>query len=233
MWLLLVEDEQRLAHSLKRGLEEEGHIVDLAADGEEGKTLASINTYDALIVDWRLPRLDGRQLIEHLRAEGRTIPVLMLTALGSTDHKIAGLDAGADDYLTKPFSFEELTARLRALDRRSLLTNRDMALQIRTLKLDSIRERVSVNDNQLFLSPKEYALLELLMRNAGAVISRSQIADHAWGNAHYVRDNVIDVTISTLRSKLAEAQAHERSEDVVHIQTRRGVGYYLTSGTKP
>lgn len=235
MWILLVEDEARLAQSLRRGLEEEGHIVDCAADGEEGETLALANAYDALIVDWRLPRQDGKTLVERVRAAGRTYPILMLTALGDVDHRVAGLDAGADDYLAKPFSFEELAARLRALRRRPPLEAQEMVLRAGGLEMDTARRRVTRCGRQLFLSPKEYAFLELLMRNTESVISRTVIAERVWGDALYVSDNAIDVTVSNLRQKLAEARADAEPTDqrAVRIETVRGVGYCLALGDQP
>ncbi len=235
MWLLLVEDEARLARSLRRGLEEEGHVVDLAADGEEGEKLAHTNAYDALIVDWRLPKQDGKTLVERVRAAGRTYPILMLTALGDIDHRVAGLDAGADDYHSKPFSFEELMARLRALRRRPPLTAQETMLRAGDLEMDTSRRRVTLGGTQLFLSPKEYALLELLVRNAQSVISRIVIAKRVWGDALYVSDNAIDVTVSNLRHKLAEARtdAEPAKQGVVRIETVRGVGYCLASGDRP
>ncbi len=235
MWLLLVEDEARLARSLRRGLEEEGHVVDLAADGEEGETLAHANAYDALIVDWRLPRQDGKTLVEHVRAAGCTYPILMLTALGDVDHRVAGLDAGADDYLSKPFSFEELTARLRALRRRPPLTAQETMLRAGGLEMDTSRRRITLCGRPLYLSPKEYAFLELLVRNAESVISRTVIAERVWGNALYVSDNAIDATVSNLRHKLAQARtdAEPAKQRAVHIETVRGVGYCLSTGGQP
>ena len=251
MWILLVEDEKRLRESLCRGLEEEGHTVDGAADGEEGLAMAVANGYDVLIVDWRLPRRDGRALIEAVREAGRACPILMLTALGDTGHRVAGLDAGADDYLAKPFSFEELLARLRALGRRPPLMEQERVLTAGALTLDTDRRQARFREARLNLRPKEYALLLLLLRNPGRVLSRSVIAERAWGDAFYVSDNAIDVTVSSLRQKLEDARSGlgetetasdkpaaerpvaERLADddspspTARIETIRGVGYRL------
>lgn len=230
MWILLIEDEDRLATSLRRGLEEEGYVVDVAADGERGLDLALTNGYDVLIVDWRLPGRDGRSVVEHVRTEGKSCPVLMLTALGDIDHKVAGLDAGADDYLSKPFSFEELLARLRALLRRPPLAEQDRTLAVGPLVMDASRRRTTLHGTALNLRPKEYALLQLLLRNAGAVLSRTVISERVWGNALYVSDNAIDVTISSLRQKLEDGRApggDRAAPASPRIETIRGVGYRL------
>ncbi|QXD14326.1 response regulator transcription factor [Rhodocaloribacter litoris] len=230
MWILLVEDETRLAHSLKTGLEEEGYHVDLAEDGMEGETLALANAYDLLIVDWRLPRQDGKTLVERVRAAGRTMPILMLTALGDVEHRVAGLDAGADDYLPKPFKFEELLARLRALLRRPPLATQEHVLRRGPLEVDTRRRQATFQGTLLNLRPKEYALLEDFMRHPDEVISRTVMAERVWGDAFYVTDNVIDVTISGLRQKLAEAQPDLPETQAVRIETVRGVGYRLVVG---
>lgn len=231
MWVLLIEDEKRLASSIQRGLEEEGYVVDVAADGESGLDLALANGYDALIVDWRLPGRSGKAVVEALRREGRRYPILMLTALGDVDHRVAGLDAGADDYVSKPFSFEELLARLRALLRRPPLSQQDRKLKTGSLEVDTVRRRALLHDTPLNLRPKEYNLLRLLLRNAGDVLSRTVIAERVWGNALYVSDNAIDVTVSSLRQKLDDARSSGEapSKPVPQIETIRGVGYRLTT----
>lgn len=231
MWLLLVEDETRLAASLKRGLEEEGYTVDVAADGNEGYLQGQAHAYDLMVVDWRLPKRDGQTLVRQLRAEGCQAPILMLTALGGIDHRVAGLDAGADDYLTKPFAFEELLARLRALARRPGHVHKaDTWLKQGMLEMDTVRRRVTVGGNLLDLRPKEYALLEALLRHPEQVLSRTLLAERVWGNAYYVSDNVIDVSMSRLRQKLAEVQEH--NADAIQIETIRGVGYRLVAATE-
>lgn len=229
MWLLLIEDEKRLSASLKEGLEEEGYTVDVAEDGRTGEALALANAYDALIVDWRLPEQDGKTVIEHLRAAGRQVPILMLTALSDLDHRVAGLDAGADDYLPKPFKFEELLARLRALLRRPPLATQEQVLRQGALELDTRRREAVLGDERLDLRPKEYALLEDLLRHPDEVLSRTVIAERVWGDPFYVTDNVIDVTISSLRQKLADAQRTAGNDAALRIETIRGVGYRLVA----
>ena len=231
MWLLLVEDDKRLAGLVRRGMEEEGYTVDVASDGEEGETLALTSAYDGLIVDWRLPGQSGRRLVERLRAAGRTFPVLMLTALGDIEHKVEGLDAGADDYLPKPFAFEELFARLRALLRRGGAEREDLTVEAGPLRINTARMEASLAETDLRLRPKEFSLLTLLARNAGAVLSRTTLAERVWGTV-FTTDNVIGVTVSGLRQKLAEAQPDEDEAGKVSIQTVRGVGYRFVVGAR-
>lgn len=230
-WILLIEDEARLADSVRRGLEEEGFTVDVARDAREGEAMALTHAYDAFVVDWRLPYGDGKALVEALRVAARHEPVLMLTALGDVSHRIAGLDAGADDYLSKPFAFEELVARLRALLRRPPLQQQERTLRAGALMMDTAGRRVTLAGSQgealLNLRPKEYTLLELLVRNAGAILSRTVIAERVWGDALYVTDNALDVTVSGLRQKLADAERASGATEVPEIETVRGVGYRL------
>ena len=230
MWLLLIEDEERLATSLKSGLEEEGYLVDVAGDGATGEAMALANAYDALIVDWRLPTQDGKSVVERVRAAGREVPILMLTALADVEHRIAGLDAGADDYLPKPFKFEELLARLRALLRRPPLASQQDTLQVGPIEVDTKRRRATIGSRVIDLRPKEYALLEDFLRHPDEVVSRTVLAERVWGEAFYVTDNVIDVTISGLRQKLADAQSGSGPEHL-RIETVRGVGYRLAAET--
>ncbi|MEX0599921.1 MAG: response regulator transcription factor [Rhodothermales bacterium] len=227
MWILLIEDEERLANSLATGLEEEGHVVDVSGDGIEGQSMAMVNAYDALIVDWRLPGRDGKAVIENVREAGRKYPILMLTALGDVEHRVQGLDAGADDYLPKPFKFEELLARLRALQRRPPLAAQDDVLCEGSLEVDTKRRQAALNGNRLDLRPKEFALLEDFMRHPQEVVSRTVIAERVWGDPFYVSDNVIDVTISGLRQKLDDA--YDADTPKVRIETIRGVGYRLVN----
>jgi DNA-binding response OmpR family regulator len=227
MWILLIEDEARLANSLKTGLEEEGHVVDIAEDGMEGQSMAMANGYDALIVDWRLPRRDGKSVVENVREAGRKYPILMLTALGDVEHRVQGLDAGADDYLPKPFKFEELLARLRALQRRPPLAAQEDILREGALEVDTKRRQARLGGSRLDLRPKEYALLEDFMRHPQEVISRTVIAERVWGDPFYVSDNVIDVTVSGLRQKLADAS--DAGMPKMRIETIRGVGYRLVT----
>jgi DNA-binding response OmpR family regulator len=228
--LLLIEDEMTLAGPVKRGLEEHGYVVDLAHDGVEGEDRALSNEYDMLLVDWRLPRMDGLTLIGRLRTQGYSQPILMLTARRAIDDKVAGLDTGADDYLTKPFSFEELLARIRALLRRGPAETHNLEglqpvhLQLGGIAVDTSRRRVTVGQAPLQLRMKEYMLLELLLRYQGQVLSRSVIAERIWGSLYAVTDNAIDVTVSGLRQKLA---AFGPTQTRVVLETVRGVGYSL------
>lgn len=227
--VLIVEDERSLSDPMKRGLEEEGYVVDVASDGQTGLMEAMAEDYDVLIVDWRLPGLDGRTLVERLRAGKQAVPVLMLTAMRDVDHRIAGLDAGADDYLTKPFSFEELLARLRALRRRPSGASREAepdVIEVGPVRLDVPRRTVAVGPSTLELRPKEYRLLELLARRGGEVVTRTVIAERVWGAAFDVTDNAIDVTVSNLRNRLNDVAS---PGNAVVIATVRGVGYRLVT----
>ena len=234
MWILLIEDEARLADSVRRGLEEEGYRVDVAGDAEEGERLALANAYDAFVVDWRLPRGDGKTLVERIRAEGKEQPVLMLTALADVEHRVAGLDAGADDYLPKPFAFEELVARLRALLRRPPLSDVERVVRVGPLVLDGERRRATMTgpggEAVLTLRPKEYAMLEVFMRSADAALSRTVLAERVWGDALYVTDNALDVTVSGLRQRLDDAVRASGATGAPQVETIRGVGYRLVPG---
>ena len=236
MWILLIEDEARLAGSIRRGLEEEGYRVDVAGDAEAGEERALENAYDAFVVDWRLPRGDGKTLVERIRAEGKDQPVLMLTALSDVEHRVAGLDAGADDYLPKPFAFEELVARLRALLRRPPLSDQERTVTVGPLTLDGERRKVTMvgpkGEAVLNLRPKEYAMLEVFMRSADAVLSRTVLAERVWGDALFVTDNALDVTVSGLRQRLADAEKTSGAEEAPGIETIRGVGYRLVPGAE-
>ena len=230
--LLFVEDEADVAGPIKRGLEEEGYLVDWTKNGENGLTEALAGPYDVLIVDWRLPGLDGRRLVERLRGEGDQTPVLILTALQDVDHRVAGLDAGADDYLTKPFSFEELLARLRALTRRAHQEaaspdTQKTHLKAGALTMDTARRTVRYGAESLDLRPKAFRLLELLLRQKGTVVTRTTIAERVWGSLYDVTANAIDVTVSSLRQALQGADPAGDSFSRVTIETERGVGYRL------
>jgi two-component system OmpR family response regulator len=220
MRVLVVEDEIRMAVLLRRALEEEGHAVDVAADGPEGLWLATENAYGAIVLDVMLPGFDGVQLCRRLREAGIWVPVLMLTARDSVGDRVRGLDAGADDYLVKPFSLLELAARLRALARRDDRT-RPVILAEGDLKLDPAAKRAWRGQTELVLSPKEFSLLELFLRHPGTVLSRSQIIDAVWDFAYDGGSNVVDQYVNYLRRKIdVPFGRHD-------IETVRGMGYRL------
>jgi two-component system OmpR family response regulator len=220
MRLLIVEDEARMAELLERALREEGYAVDVATDGIDGLWLVNENDYDAVVLDAMLPGLDGFELCRRARTAGKWAPILMLTARESVDDRVRGLDAGADDYLTKPFSIEELAARLRALVRRGA-ANRPAVLTVGDLRLDPARRRVFRGDQELTLSPKELALLEFLMRRAGDVVTRTQILAHVWDFAYDGTSNVVDQYVGYLRKKVDRPFGRD------DIETVRGAGYRL------
>jgi DNA-binding response OmpR family regulator len=219
MRILLVEDEQSVAAFILKGLQEEAYAVDHAGDGVAGLRMAEEETYDAIILDVSLPELDGLSLCRKLRAQGVATPVLMLTARAAVPDRVRGLDSGADDYLTKPFAFDELLARLRALLRR----RRDplLELQVGPLRIDVLARRVTAGAQAVELRPKEYAILEYLMRNPGRILSRTQILENVWGYEFNPNTNLVDVHVKSLRQKLAEGGA----PDVIH--TVRGSGYRI------
>jgi two-component system OmpR family response regulator len=218
--VLVVEDEAKMADLIQRALQREGYAVDLAADGAEALWAAGETAYDAVILDAMIPEPDGFEVCRRLRAGDRWSPVLMLTARDGVEDRVRGLDAGADDYLTKPFALKELLARLRALTRRSLGA-RPVELQIGDLTLDTAEHVVRRGDSPISLSPKEFALLELFMRQAGEVLSRTYIVDHAWDFAYDGGSNVVDVYVRYLRRKIdVPFGRHD-------LETVRGVGYRL------
>jgi two-component system OmpR family response regulator len=220
MRVLVVEDEPKMARLVKRGLEEEGIAVDVADRGEDAIWMAGSTEYDVVVLDVMLPGFDGFEVCRRLRADEVWTPVLMLTARDAVEDRVAGLDTGADDYLVKPFSFEELLARLRALVRRGS-AERPAVLQAGDLRLDPATRRASRGDVEIALSQKEYALLETLMRRPGVVLSRLQLLEHAWDDTYENRSNVIDVYIRYLREKI------DRPFGTDTIETVRGVGYRL------
>jgi len=220
---LVVEDERRLAQVMRRVLEEEGHTVDLAYDGEEGLAMAMEGSHDVIVLDILLPELDGIEVCQSLRKNRVDTPVLLLTALDGLHDRVRGLDAGADDYLCKPFAFRELLARLRALSRRRVQAREPERLETADLVLDLNRRRAERAGRIIELSPKEFALLEFLMRNEGRVVTRTQILDHLWGYDHTTESNLVEVYVSYLRQKVDKG--HQRRL----IRTVRGVGYILGS----
>ena len=223
MRVLVVEDEARIARVLKRGLEEEGYAVDIAGDGPEGLWMATANPYEAVILDVMLPGFDGFELCRKMREAGIWAPVMMLTARDEIEDRVQGLDAGADDYLVKPFSLLELAARLRALARRDD-RSRPTVLVERDLKLDPAAKRVWRGDQEIDLSPKEFSLLELFLKHPGAVLTRSQIIDAVWDFAYDGGSNVVDQYVNYLRRKVdAPFGRHD-------LQTVRGMGYRLRLG---
>jgi DNA-binding response OmpR family regulator len=219
VYILVVEDERRLAQVVRRVLEEEGHTVDVAYDGEEGLAMAMEGSHDVVVLDILLPGIDGIEVCRRLRANHVDAPVLLLTALDAVDDRVKGLDAGADDYLPKPFAFQELLARLRALGRRRVQAREPDRLEHGELVLDLRRRRAERGGRIIELSPKEFALLEFLMRNEGRVITRTQILDHVWGYDYSPDSNLVDVYVTYLRRKV------DRGHDRKLIRTVRGVGY--------
>ena len=220
MRVLVVEDEARMAGLLKRALQEEGYAVDVAADGPEGLWLATENAYEAIVLDVMLPGLDGVQLCRRLREAGSWVPVLMLTARDGIDDRVRGLDAGADDYLVKPFSLLELAARLRALARRDG-RSRPAVLAEGDLRLDPAAKRAWRAGDRVRLTPKEFALLEFFLRHPGRVLTRSQIIEAVWDFAYDGGSNVVDQYVNYLRRKIDIPFGRD------DIETVRGMGYRL------
>jgi DNA-binding response OmpR family regulator len=222
MRVLVVEDEASIANFVRRGLYETGYAVDVACDGEEGLAYALVAEYDVLILDIMLPRMDGLEMLGELRRRGVKVPTLMLTARDTVEDRVEGLDAGADDYLVKPFAFPELLARIRALLRRPPLQT-DAVLSIADLEMDTVARQVRCCGHVIDLSPREYAVLEYLMRHPNQVLTRTQIGEHVWNFDFYNESNVVDVYIGYLRRKI------DRASDIPLIQTIRGVGYRIST----
>ncbi len=219
MRILVIEDEKKIASFIKRGLKEEGYVVDVAYDGEEGHFIATTNDFDLIILDLMLPKLDGMSVCKKIREEKITTPIIMLTAKGDVKDKVKGLDIGADDYITKPFDFQELLARTRAHLRKK--ESSSTQLQVGDLTANLLTHKVERAGQEIVLTPKEFILLEYLMRNAGTIITRTMISEHAWDINFDVSSNVIDVYINYLRKKIDEG--HKKKL----IQTIRGRGYLL------
>src|SRR5438093_8297548 len=223
MRILLIEDDQEAARLLARGLREEGWIVDIALSGESGDEMASVNAYDAIVLDWMLPDRDGIAVCQSLRESGLHAPILILTARDAIEDRVKGLNTGADDYLTKPFAFAELLARLHALLRRSDLI-RPLVLRVADLSLDPVSHRVTRAGVPVRLTPKEYAILEKLMRHVGEVVTRARLGEAVWESEHDSLTNLVDVHVSHLRRKV------DPEGTVPLIQTVRGRGYLIGQG---
>lgn len=220
MRILVIEDERKVASFIRRGLEEERYIVETAADGQAGLDLALNNVFDAIVLDVMLPRLDGYSVLRAIREEGLAVPVIMLTARGTTEDRVQGLDLGADDYLAKPFHFEELAARLRSILRRSS-TEKSTKLQCADLTLDLVTHYAFRAEKEIELTTKEYALLEYMMRNKDRILSRSMIMQHVWKHDFDPESNIIDVYVKRVRQKI------ERPGQSQLIHSIRGVGYRM------
>lgn len=218
MRILIVEDEHRLSNIIKKGFMEDGFAVDQAFDGEQGQYLAEDEQYDLIVLDIMLPKIDGLQLCKYLRKKNIRTPILMLTAKSTTEDKVAGLDSGADDYLTKPFSFIEFRSRVHALIRRSHQETSPV-LKIDDLEVDPLKHIVKRNKKPINLTPKEFAILELLLRHKGEVVSRTMIIEHVWDYNFDGMSNVIDVFVVALRKKINSGSNKKL------IQTIHGVGY--------
>jgi DNA-binding response OmpR family regulator len=220
MRVLLIEDDRKAAKLLAKGLHEEGFVVDVAPTGETGEEQAFVNEYDVIVLDWLLPGKDGIAVCQALRARDLTTPILMLTARHSLADRVSGLSTGADDYLTKPFAFAELLARIRALLRRARVA-RPPILRVTDLTLDPASRKVTRGGVKIGLTSKEYTILEVLMQNAGETVSRTRLVERVWDEASEVLDNLVDVHVSHLRKKI------DREPGSSLIQTVRGFGYRL------
>jgi DNA-binding response OmpR family regulator len=224
MKILLVEDDRKVAGFIEQGLREEGYVVDIARDGDEATTMAHVNDYDVILLDVVLPKKNGFQIAAELRREGRSTPILMLTSRDATEDVVRGLDAGADDYLPKPFQFDELVARIRALFRRGGAERLEV-LRYGPVALDRLRHVAVVNDQRLDLTPKEFQLLEYFLLHPEEVVRRTTLLEKVW-DMHFDPDsNVVDVHVGNLRRKLVQAAGEPL------VATVRGVGFSLRRGT--
>ena len=221
MRILIIEDDLDTASYIKRGVEEVGHIADHAADGKEGLLLATTEQYDVLIIDRMLPEIDGLTIVKTIRASDNNTPVLILSALGEVDDRVRGLKAGADDYLVKPFAFSEMMARLEALLRRKEVDAPQTRLEVADLQLDLLSREVTRNQQTLDLQPREFRLLEYLMRHHGQVVTRTMLLEKVWDYHFDPQTNIIDVHISRLRAKI------DKGFDKPLLHTVRGSGYVL------
>ncbi len=223
MKILIIEDEERIANTIKKGLQAEHFTVDTVYDGQTGYDMASGEDYDVIVLDRMLPKVDGIEICKRLRKEGSIVPVLMLTAKSQTEDKVEGLNCGADDYLTKPFSFDELVARIRALARRPHHTT-EPVLQVRDLTLNVSTSQVVRNHEIIALSHREFALLEYLLRNKNRVLSKDHIIEHVWEYEADILPNTVEVTMRNLRNKIEKPFP----QDQEIIKTIRGFGYIIT-----
>lgn len=224
MHVLVVEDDRETAQFLQKALKESGHVADLAGDGETGQSLAEQGAYDVLIVDRMLPRLDGLSMIRELRNRGVRTPVLILSALGEVDDRVKGLRAGGDDYLTKPYAYSELLARVEALARRAVPEEQETRYVVDGLVLDRLSHRVTRDGEAIQLQPREYRLLEYLMKHAGQVVTRTMLLEHVWDYHFDPQTNVIDVHVSRLRAKI------DKNFEKPLLHTVRGAGYTIRDG---
>jgi len=220
MKILIAEDEKKVANFVKKGLQEEGYVVDLASNGDDGLRLATDNTYDLVILDIYMPGLDGLTVLKRLREARIRTPVLLLTVRATIEDKVLGLDSGADDYLTKPFAFQELLARVRALLRRHTESGTNV-FRVGDVVLDPVRRTVTRGEQRIDLSLKEFALLEYFMRNTGRVLTRTAIIEHVWNYDFDNETNVVDVYVTYLRRKI------DQGRETKLIHTVRGVGYVM------
>ena len=221
MRILVVEDDRDAASWLVKGLKESKHVVDHAADGETGLALASTGNYDLLVVDRMLPKLDGLELIRNLRAKENTVPILILSALSDVDERVKGLRSGGDDYLAKPYAFAELLARVEGLGARKLLDSKEAKLKVLDLELDLLSRTVTRDGTPILLQPREFKLLEYLVRNAGHIVTRTMLLENVWDYHFDPQTNVIDVHVSRLRGKLDKGYQNPL------LQTVRGAGYMI------
>ena len=227
MKVLVIEDDREAARYLEKALSEAGHSADVAGDGETGETLAENGNYDVMIIDRMLPKKDGLSVIMALRAKGIETPVLILSALGQVDDRVTGLRAGGDDYLTKPYAFSELLARIEVLQRRKNPKEAETIYRVGDLVLDRLAHTAKRAGQDIILQPREFRLLEYLMRHAGQVVTRTMLLENVWDYHFDPQTNVIDVHISRLRSKI------EKGFDTPLLQTVRGAGYMLKAVDKP
>lgn len=221
MKILLIDDEAKIIQSLKKGLEESGMEVELAFDGEAGRTLAENNTYNVIVSDIIMPKVNGYELVKSLRAIGNETPILLLSALDAIDEKVVGLESGADDYLSKPFAFQELLARIKALDRRNVGKSANNVLKYADIELNMDTRQFYRAGQKIDLTPKEYALIEYFLRNPERVIPKAELAEKVWEIDFVTNTNVIEVYMNYLRNKM------DKGYDKKLIQTQFGVGYML------